>query len=58
MTTLTHIHIHTHSPQVGMAGLRAENSVLRAMFLHAATADPKSGLGMAFSLDLVNLYAQ
>ncbi len=31
-----------------MAGLRAENSVLRAMFLHAATADPKSGLGMAF----------
>jgi hypothetical protein len=35
-----------------MAGLRAENSVLRAMFLHAATADPKSGLGMAFSLTL------
>jgi hypothetical protein len=30
---------------VGMAGLRAEISVLRSMFMHAARADPKSGLG-------------
>ena len=30
---------------VGMAGLRAECGVLRAMFMHAAAADASSGLG-------------